>query len=340
MSQDAENPVTFSFVAPVCNEQEGLEAFHQRLRAVAEQLEEPYEIVFVNDGSTDETPAILRRLAADDSRVRVVELSRNFGHQAALTAGYDHAAGRAVVCLDADGQHPPEVIPELVARWREGFEVVYSVRRDTAGISPLRRGIGRLVYGVIRLASGTDLTDQADFRLLDRKAVDALRAHREHARLLRGLVRWIGFRQAAVPYTAEARQSGSSSYSLGQLAAMAGAGVFNYSRRPLRLVPLLGVLLLAAALVYAVAAIVLWALGDPPGPWTSMTMAIAGLFGLQFLMLGIVAEYVGRTFEETKGRALYVVRDRIGFEASPPSLPPKRAPRRRPRGPGDINLYT
>ena len=213
MDQDEnKTDITFSFISPVYNEQDGLEGFYQRLTAVAGQLGEPYEIIFVNDGSTDDTEQVLHRLSTNDARVKVVEFSRNFGHQVAVTAGYDHACGRAVICLDADCQHPPEVIPDLVARWREGFEVVYTVRRDTEGISSARRAIGRMVYKVIRLTSGADLTDQADFRLMDRVAVDALRSTREHARFVRALVRWIGFRQTSIPYTAEARTAGKSKY--------------------------------------------------------------------------------------------------------------------------------
>jgi dolichol-phosphate mannosyltransferase len=339
--EDAQGkPITFSFVVPVCNEQEGLPQFHGRLKAVAEQLGERYEVVFVNDGSTDDSARVLRTLAAEDTHVKVVDLSRNFGHQIAVTAGYDYAAGQAVISLDADCQHPPEVIPNLVARWREGFEVVHSVRRGREGIPRVRGALGRLVCRVIRLAAGAELTDQADFRLMDRKAVDALRAHREHARFVRGLVRWIGFRQVGVPYTPQARAAGKSSYLLRQLAAMAGAGVFNFSRRPLRLIPALGGILVGAAVVYAVVALLAWALAAAPSAWVSLAMAVVGLFGLQFVLLGILGEYVGRVFDEAKARPLYVVRQTLGFRgeaepAGPAERPP--APRRRP---DDINIYT
>jgi glycosyltransferase involved in cell wall biosynthesis len=310
--------VAFSFVAPVYNEQEGLEHFYGRLKLAADELGEPYEIIFVNDGSTDDSASVIRQLAETDPRVKCVEFSRNFGHQVAVTAGYDYARGRAVISLDADCQHPPELIPQLVARWREGYEVVYTVRRDTAGISALRRQIGRLTYGVIRLATGADLTDQADFRLLDRKVVDVLCRHREHARFVRGLVHWVGFRQVALKYKAERRAAGRSSYSLRQLASMSAAGVFNFSLHPLRLAPAIGALLLAGSILYALVALVLWPFGAAPSGWTSVTVAIVALFGLQFVMLGVLGEYVGRTFEETRGRPLYIVRETVGFEAEPP----------------------
>ncbi len=306
--------VTFSFVAPVHNEQEGLEHFYGRLKIVADELGEPYEILFIDDGSTDDSPSVIRRLAEADGHVKAVEFSRNFGHQVAVTAGYDFAAGRAVISLDADCQHPPELIGEMVARWREGFEVVYTVRRATKGISRLRRCIGRLTYAVIRMASGADLTDQADFRLLDRKVVEALRGHRERARFVRGLVHSVGFRQTSLGYTAEQRPAGRSSYSLRQLVGMSAAGVFNFSRLPLRLAPAVGGLLMAAAVVYAIVALVLWPFGLAPGGWTHAAVGIMALFGLQFILLGILGEYVGRIFDEAKARPLYIVREKVGFE--------------------------
>ena len=307
--------ITFSFIVPICDEQEGLEHFYDRLRVVAEDLGEPYEIIFIDDGSQDDTPAILRRLVDRDVHVRVVDFSRNFGHQVAITAGYDYAKGRAVISLDGDCQHPPELIPQLVARWREGFEVVYTVRKDTKGISRVRRGVGQLVYRLIRSCSGADLTDQADFRLLDRKVVEALRTTREHARFVRGLVHWLGFRQTSVSYTAEERAHGRSKYSLRQLGGMSGAGAFNFSVKPLRIIPAVGAVLFFAALAYFVVSLVLWPLGMAPGAVSHLILALVGLFGLQFLVLGLVGEYVGRIFEEAKGRPLYVVRETLGFPA-------------------------
>jgi dolichol-phosphate mannosyltransferase len=322
--------ITFSFVAPVYNEQEGLEHFYGRLKVVADELGEPYEIIFVNDGSTDDSSVVIRRLAEMDPRIKAVEFSRNFGHQVAVTAGYDFARGRAVISLDADCQHPPELIPEMVARWREGFEVVYTVRKDTRGISPLRRGIGRLTYRAIKLASGADLTDQADFRLLDRKVVEVLRRHREHARCVRGLVHSVGFRQVGLTYTAEERAAGETGYTLKQLANVSLAGVFNFSKLPLRLAAAAGGLLIGAAFVYAIVALLLWPFGLAPGAWVSVTMAIVALFGVQFLFIGILGEYIGRIFEEAKGRPIYIVRQTIGFEsAGPPARPGKRLVRQR-----------
>jgi len=325
--------VTFSFICPVYNEQEGLEAFHRRLTAAAGKLGEPYEVIYVNDGSTDESAAVVRRIQAADRNVKYVEFSRNFGHQIAVTAGYDYAAGRAVISLDSDGQHPPEMITDLVARWREGFEVVYTIRQDTEGISPLRRGVGRLVYRCIRWASGKDLTDQADFRLMDRKAVDALRRTREQARFVRGLVNWIGFRQIGLPYTAQQRTAGRSNYTFTQLAGMANAGMYNFSARPLRLAPILGCVLVLLAVAYAVTAVALWlAMDYDLGPVAHLAAGVTGMFGVQFLLLGLMGEYIARTFDEAKNRPLYIVRETTGFDppdAAEPSPTPDPAAEKR-----------
>ena len=313
---DSKTPadITFSFVVPAFNEQEGLEHFYGRLKVVADQLGEPYEIIFVNDGSTDDTATVIRHLREMDGRVKCVEFSRNFGHQVAITAGYDFAQGKAVISLDGDCQHPPELIPELVARWREGFEVVCTVRKDTEGLSRFRRWIGHVIYRVIRLASGADLTDQADFRLLDRKVVQALRNHREHARFVRGLVHWVGFRRAAVPYKAERRAAGLPGYTLRQSVNMSTAGVFNYSLMPLRLAGVVGAALLGISATYAILALLLWPFGLAPAAAVSVALLFVAMFGVQFLLMGILGEYVGRIFEEAKARPLYILRETFGFD--------------------------
>ena len=308
------NDIMLSFVCPTYNEQDGLDTFYNRLKAVADSLNETYEIIFVNDGSKDGTAGVLDRLALQDRQVRVVEFSRNFGHQLALTAGYDVARGRAVISLDSDCQHPPEMIPELVARWREGYEVVYTVRTDTDGISPLKRAMVRMGYRAIRMASGVDLTDQADFRLLDRKAVEAIKSTREQARMLRGLVRWVGFKQISIPYKAQRRFAGKSVYALGQTLRMASAGIYNFSTKPLKLAGVLGGLFLAGAVAYVPLAVAAWLLWGGFSPWAHVTAALVAMFGLQFVMMGILGEYVGRVFEEVKDRPLYVVRRKLGFD--------------------------
>lgn len=303
--------ITYSFVAPVFNEADGLEHFHERLHAVAESLGEPYEILFVNDGSTDGSDEVLRRLASRDTHVKYLEFSRNFGHQAALSAGHDHAEGRAVVTLDSDCQHPPEVIPQLIERWKAGAEVVYTIRTDTEGIGRLKRWVIRCGYRVIGRASGMDLMDQADFRLLDRKVVLALRSIREQARFLRGLVRWVGFRQEAVSYRAEKRHAGRRTYTWRQTLRLAMAGLLNFSLVPLRAVAVTGGALLGAGLIYLLVGSILALVGR--GSLSGLAVLLLCVGGLQLLGLAAVGEYVGRVHEEAKGRPLYIVREAHRF---------------------------
>ena len=334
--------VTFSFVAPVYNEAEVLPTFYAQLRDAADALGEPYEIIFVNDGSTDESLEIIRRLHEEDDRVKYVDLSRNFGHQEALTAGYDYAVGSAVVTLDADCQHPPDIIGELVARWRQGYEVVYTVKRSVAALPLWKRLISRAFYRFFAAISRLDVADQADFRLLDRKVVRVLRGLREQSRFLRGLVRWVGFRQIGVEYEVQPRAAGTPAYTVGKLARMAAAGLFNFSVLPLRAIGLTGAALVGAALVYAVAALALW-----PVLGASLTanliMLAVGMLGVQLASLGLIGEYIGRMYDEAKGRPIYVVRDAVGFEpVEQPGPSPARAPspQAAPAQEDQIRLFT
>lgn len=333
--------VTFSLVAPVHDEAEVLPEFYRQLHDAAEQLGEPYEIIFINDGSTDESLEIVRRLHEDDDRVKYVDLSRNFGHQEALTAGYDYAVGAAVITLDADCQHPPDLIGELVAKWRQGYEVVYTVKARDVQVSLPRRLAVKLMYRLISLASGMDVADQADFRLLDRKVVQVIRRTRERSRFLRGLVRWAGFRQTSVEYEPVPRVAGAPSYTLGKLARMGSAGLFNFSVLPLRLIGLAGAVALAAAVVYAIVALVLWPIRGA-SLVANLVMFGVGLVGLQTALMGLMAEYVGRLYEEAKARPIYVVRDAVGFEAeeAPAVGEVGKRPAAPPAEPSRIRLFT
>jgi dolichol-phosphate mannosyltransferase len=332
MNDTETQELTFSFVAPVFNEQEGLETFYHRLVAVADKLGEPYEIIFVNDGSSDDSAGVIHRLSLNDPHVKTVEFSRNFGHQAALTAGYDFAGGKAVISLDSDCQHPPELIPDLVARWREGYEVVFTIRQDTAGMSRIRRAIGHFGYKLIRASSGEDLTDQADFRLLDRKVVHALRQVREQARFLRGLVKWIGFKQIGIPYKAERRAAGKSTYTLKQTIRMSHAGLFSFSHRPLRMAPMVGTLLILATVAYVVLSLAMWPFQYYFKVEANLAMVVVALFGLNFWALGLLGEYIGRIFDEAKDRPLYVIRSATGFaQESDQNAPAKALPQDKPQ---------
>jgi dolichol-phosphate mannosyltransferase len=311
-NSEQDHAVTFSFVAPVFNEAESLPSFYHQLCETADALGQPYEIIFVNDGSTDNSLEVIQSLRSTDERVRYVDLSRNFGQQEALTAGYDYASGQAVITLDADGQHPPRLIEELVARWRQGYEVVYTIRTNSRDVSALKRRTSRVFYRLFEALSGLDVADQADFRLLDRKVVEAIRRMREKGRFLRGLVGWMGFRQVAVPYEAARRVGGKSGYSMGKMLRLAGAGIFNFSHFPVRAIALVGGSMILMALAYAMLALVLWALGLGSLA-ANLVMVLVGLTGLNLAALGVVGEYVARTYEEAKNRPIYIAREAAGF---------------------------
>jgi glycosyltransferase involved in cell wall biosynthesis len=298
-----------SVVVPVFNERAVLPEMLARLGAVLEASASDYEVVFVDDGSVDESPAILLDAADRDTRIRVIRFSRNFGHQAAVTAGIEHARGRAVVVIDADLQDPPEVIPDLVAKWRAGFEVVSAVRLERPGESTLRLFLIRLFYRLLQRIASVDMTpDVGDFRLLDRRVADALNRLPERNRYVRGLIRWLGFRHAEVPYDRAERFAGETKYPYTKLVRLGLDGVTAFSNLPLQLVAWLGFAVFGLSLL-----LVLYAIlgrifgGHTPEGWASVFVAVAFLSGVQLVALGILGAYVSRIFEEVKGRPLYVI---------------------------------
>ena len=305
-----------SIVVPCFNEDAVLGEFNRSIIAVLEQLAEiTFEIIYTDDGSDDQTPAILRQLQASDPRVRVVSLSRNFGHQLAVTAGLEHASGDAVVIIDADLQDPPEVIPEMIERWRDGYQVVYGLRAKRAGETTFKRWTAKVFYRFINRLSEIEIPlDVGDFRLLDRKVVDALLAMPERDRFLRGMVSWIGFKQVAVIYDRAPRRAGQSKYPLMKMLRFAVDSVISFSFVPLRLAIWVGFGAIAASILGIVYALVIrlytttWVRG-----WASIFTAVLFLGGVQLITLGIVGEYVGRIYAEVKLRPLYVVRERLGF---------------------------
>jgi dolichol-phosphate mannosyltransferase len=286
-----------SLVLPVYNEAPLLPELHRRLLEAALRTGLAFEVVYVDDGSSDLSLEILRGLSRGDARVVVLGLSRNFGHQIALTAGLDHARGDAVVLMDSDLQDPPELIPELVATWREGFDVVYARRRARSGESPFKRATAYGFYRFMRWLASVDIpADTGDFRLLSRPAADALRSLRERRRFLRGLVAWTGFRQGHVLYDRAPRRSGESKYSVRQMVRLALFGLFSFSNLPVAVVGLAGTLVCVASLLALL-------LGTPA--------ATAGLFflgGVQLLAAWILGQYVAAAAEEARGRPLYVIR--------------------------------
>jgi dolichol-phosphate mannosyltransferase len=319
--RDGASTPELSVVVPVYNERAVLPDLQQRLFAVLETSCPDHEVLFVDDGSVDESPAILLAAADRNPRIRVLRFSRNFGHQAAVTAGIEHARGRAVVVIDADLQDPPEVIPELVAKWREGFEVVSAVRSERPGESPLRLFLIKLFYRVLQRIASVDMTpDVGDFRLLDRRVADALNRLPERNRYVRGLIRWLGFRHAEVHYKRAERFGGETKYPYTKLVGLALDGVTAFSNLPLQLVAYLGFAVFGLSLL-----LVLYALlgrlfgGQTPAGWASVFAAVAFLSGVQLVALGILGAYVSRIFEEVKGRPLYVIAsDTAAARVDPP----------------------
>ena len=297
-----------SVVVPIFNEEAVLPELQQRLAAVLDAACPDHEVLFVDDGSVDASPAMLLAAATRNPRVRVLRFSRNFGHQAAVTAGIEHAAGRAVVVIDADLQDPPEVIPELVAKWREGFDVVSAVRTERPGESAVRLLLIKVFYRVLKRIASVDMTpDVGDFRLLDRRVADALNHLPERNRYVRGLIRWLGFRHTEVRYKRAERFAGETKYPYTKLVRLALDGVTAFSTLPLRLVTYLGFAVFGLSALLIVFALVGLAGGRTPAGWTSVFVAVAFLSGVQLVAIGILGAYVSRIFEEVKGRPLYVI---------------------------------
>lgn len=302
-------------VIPVYNEKENLTPLIDRLSPVLDSAARgSYEVLFIDDGSSDESPGILDSFHLREPRLKVVHLSRNFGHQAALQAGLDEARGSAVVMMDADLQDPPEVIPAFIARWKEGYEVVYAVRRRRKE-TILKRAAYTFFYRTLRWIADIELPpDAGDFCLLDRRVVDTLVSLRERNRFLRGLRSWVGFRQLGVEYEREARLAGAPKYTLRKLVRLALSGYIGFSAMPLRAAAWLG--FACSALGFAIA---LWALFTKlmniPSPrgWASTLAVILFVGGVQLLMLGIIGEYLGRVYDEVRHRPLYVIRSRVGL---------------------------
>jgi dolichol-phosphate mannosyltransferase len=307
----------YSFVIPVCNEEETLPELDRRLRSVLDGLDGPAEVILVDDGSSDRSHELLVDLSRRDPRFKVLRFTRNFGHQMAITAGLDRASGDAVIVMDGDLQDPPELAPELIARWREGYEVVYAIREDRRAEPFLRRAAIRLFYRILRRLTEVDIPpDAGDFRLVDRRALDQFRALRENNRYVRGLFAWIGFRQIGVPYRREARYAGTTKYPLRKLVKLGADGVLGFSNLPLRLTMALGFAVSGTSFVLGVVAIVLRiiGIGTVPG-WASVVVVVSFLGGVQLIVTGTMGLYVARIYEEVKGRPLYIVRESHGFGA-------------------------
>jgi len=299
-----------SIVVPAYNEAKVLPEFHRRLSAVLDRVDVAAEILYVNDGSRDETADVLAVLQKQDARIGIVDLSRNYGKEIAMSAGLDYASGDAVVIIDADLQDPPELIPELVVQWRAGYDDVYARRISRDGESFLKRATAHLFYRLIRQVSDVDIPpDTGDFRLLSRRAVNALKQLREQHRFMKGLFNWVGFERKEIVYRRDPRAAGNSKWNYWRLWNFALEGITSHTTVPLRLASYLGILVAFSAFIYA--AFVAYdklVHGNPVAGYPSLMVVLLFLGGVQLMTLGVIGEYMGRMFDETKKRPLYFVK--------------------------------
>ena len=306
----------YSVVIPVHDEAEILPQLYDRLRTVLDGLDGDWELILVDDGSRDGSYALMVELHGRDPRVRVLRFSRNFGHQVALTAGLDRARGEAVVTMDGDLQHPPETIPELVARWREGNEVVYGVMSARAGETWFKRTTSTAFYRLLRRLTDVEMPAAAgDFRLIDRKALDAFKALRESNRYVRGMFSWIGFRQTGVPYVCAERPGGRSKYTPRRMLKLASDAIVGFSTLPLRLALNLGFAVSVISIIFGLSALATKLAGGFAVPgWASIMILVGLVGGIQLIVIGVIGEYIGRIYDEVKQRPLYLVSASHGFD--------------------------
>jgi glycosyltransferase involved in cell wall biosynthesis len=307
--------VKYSVIVPMFNEEEVIEHTYERLKLVMDTADEPYELIFVNDGSKDRTVELVSMIGDFDPNVRLINFSRNFGHQIAISAGMDYAKGDAIVVIDADLQDPPEVILDMIAKWKEGFEVVYGKRLKRKGETVFKKLTAKLFYRTLRSLTNVDIpVDTGDFRLIDRKVCDVLRSLKEKNRFVRGLVSWIGFRQTMVEYEREERYAGETKYPLKKMIAFAIDGITSFSYKPLKIATYIGFTLSFTSFLYLLVVIFQKLFtGSTIAGWASI-VAVNLLFnGIILMLLGIIGEYIGRIYDESKNRPLYIVREVKGF---------------------------
>jgi len=316
---------TLSVVIPIYNEVESVPVLHQRLTA-ALAGQGAYELVLVDDRSSDGSWDVLLELAATDPSIRLLRLSRNFGHQIAISAGLDAARGEAVVLMDGDLQDPPEVIPGLIRKWREGYDVVYAVRERREGETRFKRATAKLFYRLLGQMSQVNIPENAgDFRLLSRRAADAVRRMPERARFLRGMTSWVGFRQTGIPYQRDPRYAGETKYPLRKMISFAIDATTSFSTAPLRFVSAVGTSMVIFCIAYSVYTLVRFSTNQTVPGWTSLVVLLLLIGGLQLLCLGIVGQYIARIFEEAKNRPLYLVDEVVEAPALVPGEIGERA---------------
>jgi dolichol-phosphate mannosyltransferase len=318
--------IRYSIVAPCYNEEGNLHELHRRINEVMNQTDETWELVLINDGSADRTAEIMRQLHAQDPKVHFIDFARNFGHQVAVTAGMDYAQGEAVILIDSDLQDPPELILEMIQKWKEGYKVVYAVRSERKGETWFKLVTAKLFYRLIfRITEVSIPLDTGDFRLMDRKVVDAMKHMKERHRFIRGMTSWVGFKQTGVSYVRQERFAGQTSYPLRKMVKFASDAITGFSYFPLQLATYLGFIVAALSSVGMLAVILARLFGNQAffGQATTLVMVLF-LGGIQLISLGIIGEYLGRIYDEVKGRPLYIVNEAIGFEESPELLEPAK----------------
>ncbi len=307
---------TVSIIIPIYNEEENIPELYRRLEAVIEQLDGEAELIFVDDGSRDNSLNLMREIYERDYRVKYVSLARNFGHQIAVTAGLNNVTGKAVVVMDADLQDPPELVLPMIEKWRQGYQVVYAQRLSRKKESALKRFTAYAFYRILRRLADVNIPpDTGDFCLMDREIVDILNAMPERNRYIRGLRAWVGFRQTAIPFERDPRFAGKVKYSFAKSWALAINGIISFSRVPLKLATYLGMLSAVAALLM-ILLVLYWRLFDPASPligYTLITIALFFLGSVQLFCIGILGEYIGRIYEEVKGRPIYTVKEMRGM---------------------------
>jgi dolichol-phosphate mannosyltransferase len=299
-----------SIVIPAFNEAENIPVIAQKIKMILGD-QYTYEILFVDDGSKDKSLAVLRRLAGQEPAVKFIALSRNFGHQMALRAGLEHAQGEAVISMDADMQHPPEMLPQLIQKWQEGYEIVYTIREKDPNQTFFKKQTSTWFYKLINYAADIDLDEgAADFRLLDRKVVDYLKQFKENDLFLRGIISWIGFNQYKISYKPAERFAGTSKYSVKKMVALASNGITSFTTKPLYLSVLLGFMMFLFAIGFGFDALYDHWMGQTTTGWTSIIIIIVMIGGIQLIMIGIIGIYLGKMFLEVKQRPSYIIKEK------------------------------
>jgi dolichol-phosphate mannosyltransferase len=308
--------VVCSVVVPVFNEEEVINETYKRLTEVMQSTGESYEIIFVNDGSRDKTVILAREICKNDANVKLIDFSRNFGHQTAITAGMDHACGDAVVVIDADLQDPPEVILDMLKKWREGYDIVYGQRIKREGETLFKKFTAKVFYRFLRSMTEVDIpVDTGDFRLIDRKVCDAMKTISERNRYVRGIVSWLGFKSAPVEFERKKRFAGTTKYPLKKMIKFATDAIMSFSYKPLKIATFFGSFVSVFSFIGLIVMIILklCGIGEYVDGWTSLAVISLFLNGIVLMILGIIGEYIGRIYDEAKDRPLYVIREVVNF---------------------------